>query len=101
MLIPPQMAVPPDGVYITEVEWQGQLLPAMTNIGANPTFAHQYRRIETHILQWSGDMYDEDIVVRFRKRLRPEIRFDSKEELIGQMEEDKRKTLIYFSSNDN
>jgi riboflavin kinase/FMN adenylyltransferase len=46
-------------------------------------------------------MYDEDIVVRFRKRLRPEIRFDSKEELIGQMEEDKRKTLIYFSSNDN
>ena len=101
MLIPPQMAVPPDGVYITEVEWQGQLLPAMTNIGANPTFAHQYRRIETHILQWSGDMYDEDIVVRFRKRLRPEIRFDSKEELIEQMEEDKRKTLIYFSSNDN
>lgn len=101
MLIPPQMAVPPDGVYITEVEWQGQRLPAMTNIGANPTFDHQYRRIETHILQWSGDIYDREISVRFKKRLRPEIRFSSKEELMKQMEEDKRKTLIYFSCKDN
>lgn len=101
MLIPPQMAVPPDGVYITEVEWQGKRMPAMTNIGANPTFAHQYRRIETHILQWSGDIYDREISVRFKKRLRPEIRFSSKEELMKQMEEDKRKTLIYFSCKDN
>ncbi len=97
MMIPQQMAIPADGVYITEVVWDGKKLPAMTNIGANPTFTNQYRRMETHILQWKGNLYGKQIAVCFRKRLRPEIRFNSTEELIEQMDQDKRKTLLYFS----
>lgn len=101
MYIPDKMAVPPDGVYITEVEWDGRLFPAMTNIGTNPTFTNQYRRIETHIINWQGDLYGKSIFLHFKKRLRPEIQFSSKEELTAQMREDKRKTLIYFSANKN
>jgi riboflavin kinase/FMN adenylyltransferase len=98
MLIPTQMAIPPDGVYVTEVELAGKLLPAMTNIGSNPTFTEQYRRIETHILQWHGDIYGQTIQVRFRKRLRKEVKFDSVEELIHQMDQDKIDTQAYFSA---
>ncbi len=97
MLIPPQTAVPADGVYITDVQWQGNTYPAMTNIGANPTFEDQYRRMETHILHWQGNLYGEEITVRFYKRLRPEIRFPGQEELTAQMEEDRCRTLRYFS----
>ena len=46
MLIPINMAIPPDGVYITELWWDGKGHPAMTNIGDNPTFENQYRRID-------------------------------------------------------
>lgn len=101
MLIPAQMAVPADGVYITEAEWRGGIFPAMTNIGANPTFDNQYRRIETHILQWQGNLYGEEVNIRFYKRLRPEVRFPGKDELIAQMDEDKRQTLMYFSFGHN
>lgn len=37
MLIPINMAIPPDGVYVTELWWDGEGHPAMTNIGDNPT----------------------------------------------------------------
>lgn len=96
MLIPAQMAIPPDGVYVTEVLWQGQRLPAMTNIGANPTFERQYRRIETHIINWKGDIYGEEITLLFRKRIRPEVRFDSVEELIAQMKKDEHIALQFL-----
>ena len=101
MLIPKQMAVPPDGVYITEVVWRGKAYPAMTNIGANPTFDHQYRRIETHLIQWHGDIYGETIEVQFKKRLRQEIRFSGIDELIAQMKQDESNALRYFASKQN
>ncbi|MCI1822015.1 MAG: bifunctional riboflavin kinase/FAD synthetase [Megasphaera sp.] len=97
MLIPLQMAIPPDGVYVTEMKAGECWLPAMTNIGANPTFTNQYRRIETHILDWQGQLYGEKVRVRFYKRLRKEVKFINAEDLIHQMESDRRQTLSYFS----
>lgn len=98
MLIPEDMALPPDGVYITEISWDGQTHQAMTNIGANPTFSNQYRRIETYILSFEGDIYGKDVTVRFLKRLRSELQFHSVNELMKQMEIDKGKTINYFQS---
>ncbi|MCH4178595.1 MAG: bifunctional riboflavin kinase/FAD synthetase [Megasphaera sp.] len=98
MLIPTDMALPPDGVYITELGWDGTFHQAMTNIGANPTFANQYRRIETHILSFQGNIYDKKVVLRFLKRLRPEMQFDSTEDLVREMKSDESKTINYFQS---
>ncbi|KXB90894.1 bifunctional riboflavin kinase/FAD synthetase [Megasphaera hutchinsoni] len=96
MHIEKNMAVPADGVYVSEVKHQGILLPAMTNVGENPTFANQYRRIETYILDWHGDIYGQDMELHFLKRLRGEERFHSVEELVACMKQDEEKVRNYF-----
>lgn len=96
MLIPINMAIPPDGVYVTELWWDGEGHPAMTNIGDNPTFENQYRRIETHVLDWDKDLYGKNVSLRFRKRLRGEEVFASADDLIAQMKEDEKATQQFL-----
>lgn len=98
MLIPEQMAVPPDGVYITRAEWAGKPYQAMTNIGKNPTFDHQTHRIETYIFNWDGDLYGQTMRLSFYKRLRHEAKFDTVQALISQMNIDKQQTMAYFTN---
>lgn len=98
MLIPENMALPPDGVYVTEIGWNGTYYQAMTNIGSNPTFTNQYRRIETHILSFDGNIYGQEVVLRFLKKLRPELKFADTEALVEQMKDDESKTINYFRS---
>ncbi|WP_288285941.1 bifunctional riboflavin kinase/FAD synthetase [uncultured Megasphaera sp.] len=97
MLIPINMAIPPDGVYITELWWDGEGHPAMTNIGDNPTFENQYRRIETHVLDWDADLYGKEVSLRFRKRLRGEETFASADDLVSQMRKDEAATRRFFA----
>ena len=101
MLIPINMAIPPDGVYVTELWWDGEGHPAMTNIGVNPTFENQYRRIETHVLDWDKDLYGKNVSLRFRKRLRGEEVFASADDLIAQMKEDEKATQQFFAADKN
>ena len=96
MLIPAKMAIPADGVYITELVWDHIGHPSMTNIGNNPTFSNQYRRIETHVLDCQENLYGKTVSLRFRKRLRSEKVFASAEELIQQMKIDEEKTRQFF-----
>ena len=96
MKIDPCMAIPPDGVYATDVFVDGAYRPAMTNIGDNPTFTNQTRRIETHIINWQGTVYGRSLCVRFYKRLRHEITFQTTEALQRQMIQDQEETLNYL-----
>lgn len=100
MLIPVNMAIPPDGVYVTELWWDGEGHPAMTNIGDNPTFENQYRRIETHVLDWDKDLYGKNVSLRFRKRLRGEEVFASADDLIAQMKNDEKAARQFFASDE-
>lgn len=96
MLIPVHIALPPDGVYATTVTLDGKEYPAMTNIGNNPTFSRQYRRVETHIINWSGNLYGKKLRLRFYKRLRDEKKFDSITELVAAMKNDEKNALLQF-----
>lgn len=96
MEIDPCMAIPPDGVYATDIFVDGAYWPAMTNIGDNPTFTNQTRRIETHIINWQGSVYGRSLCVRFYKRLRHEITFQTTEALQRQMIQDQEETLNYL-----
>lgn len=98
MLLPTAMAIPPDGVYVTEAVWNGESHMAMTNIGDNPTFANQYRRIETHILDWQGDLYGTMLTLRFLKLLRKEVTFASVQDLIETMKGDELAVRQYFAA---
>lgn len=73
--------IPGNGVYITEVEFEGRKWPSVTNIGFNPTFDGKKLLVETHILNYSGDLYDHDVAIYFHRRIREERKFGSMEEL--------------------
>ena len=81
--------IPKPGVYavMAEVEGYGKM-GGVTNIGTNPTFDDGAMSIETHLLDFSGDIYGKRLVVHFLSRLRDEIRFRSVQELTAQISRD-------------
>ncbi|MGD8564720.1 MAG: bifunctional riboflavin kinase/FAD synthetase [Desulfarculaceae bacterium] len=78
--------LPGGGVYAVLVEVdQGRLLPGVTNIGSNPTFSDGGLNVETHILDFKGDLYGQNIAIHFVEHLRGEKRFGSVQELADQI----------------
>ena len=73
--------VPKNGVYVTEVEFRGRRKPAVTNIGFNPTFGGNKFLMETHILDFSGNLYGKEVAIYFHKRIREEMKFSGIDEL--------------------
>jgi riboflavin kinase/FMN adenylyltransferase len=63
-------------------------LPAVTNIGVRPTFAGLHRTVETHLLDWSGDLYGQTLRIAFLHRLRGEQKFNGIAELVAQIQRD-------------
>ena len=66
------------------------MLPTAISLGRRPTFYEtaDASLLEAHVLDFSGDLYDERVAVRFVARLRGEERFDTVEDLIEQMQRD-------------
>ena len=75
------MVTPPNGVYITTCTLDGQDWPSITNVGVKPTIGKFTKNIETHIFDFSREIYGETIRVHFLKKLRDERKFDSLEAL--------------------
>lgn len=91
MRVQPQAALPPFGVYAVRAEADGQLLRGVANLGIRPTIdeAQKVVRLETHFLNWSGDLYGRELRVQLERFLRPERKFDSLDALRAQMQRDK------------
>ena len=86
--------IPAPGVYAVRCvmdEGRGKILRGMMNIGTRPTFGEHAQTMEVYILGYEGDLYGQTITVEFLERLRDERRFDSKEELKVQLEEDRKR----------
>jgi riboflavin kinase/FMN adenylyltransferase len=92
----PNELIPQDGVYITEAVIDGRRSPAVTNIGSRPTFAGASYAVETHVLDSPGDLYGRAFEVRFRARLRQELKFSSPGALIEQVRRDIERAREYF-----
>jgi len=65
-----------------------QALPGVASLGTRPTVDGVEPLLEAHIFDFSGDLYGREIEVEFVQKLREELRFDSVEALIVQMEQD-------------
>jgi riboflavin kinase/FMN adenylyltransferase len=89
--VKPQQALPGNGIYATITQIDGKRFPSATNIGIRPTFGEGERTVETHLLNYQGDLYGKEIRVEFVQKLRNEQRFPSSEDLKIQIEEDVRK----------
>ena len=92
-LYEPLKLLPKDGVYAVEVEIQGQdrNYRGMCNIGVRPTVDGKARTIETHILDFDEDIYGLPIRIKFKKRIRDEIKFESLDALRQQLALDRQK----------
>ena len=88
--IKPQQALPSDGIYATITQVDGKQFPSATNIGIRPTFGKGEKTVETHLLNYKGDLYGKEMRVEFVQKLRDEQRFSSPEELRTQIEKDIR-----------
>ncbi len=81
--------LPPDGVYAVWVEWRGGRAGGMMNQGARPTFDEGRRRLEAHLFDFEGDLYDEWVRVEWVERLRDVRRFAGVEQLQEQLRRDR------------
>jgi len=81
--------LPPRGVYRTSAVVSGIAYPAVTNVGTRPTFREDgdARRVtvETHLLDFAGELLGNTIEVLFLEKLRDERAFASVEALVHQI----------------
>lgn len=91
--------IPRDGVYAARAEVHGEIYKGMMNIGVRPTLdsANPVKTIEIHLFDFEGDIYDQDIVVFFDKRIRDEIRFNGVEDLRKQLIMDEAKIRSFYT----
>jgi len=94
---PYHTAIPAQGVYIAESIISGKCYPSAVNIGIAPTIRNEDITIESHILDFKGDLLGKDIEVLFHKRLRPEQKFLYKDALIEQIGKDVQRVRSFFA----
>ena len=88
--IAPERLVPANGVYVTRAWMTESDAMAVTNIGVRPTFDNPLPepRVEPHLLDTEGDLYDSEITLEFIDFIRPEKKFRDAKQLISQIKKD-------------
>lgn len=91
---------PAHGVYVTGVVIPsfGKMFHSVTNIGVRPTMYEEYSTtVESHLLDFSANVYEERLRLVFFERLRDEMLFDSPVHLVGQIQRDVDATRRWFA----
>ena len=97
LLLPNEMATPPDGVYANRVCIDGIWYDGVGNVGDNPTFKNQYHRCEVHVFDFDQDIYGKEVIVQFISYLRGEVKFNNLQDLIDQMKVDEEQALAILA----
>ncbi len=87
------IVLPLDGVYMGYTKVEGKKYKSLINVGNNPTVNGKEVTVESHILDFNGDIYGKVIEVEFCRRLRGEIKFESLEALKKQIQRDLEKVM--------
>ncbi len=84
-----EQLVPANGVYSVEISVKGITYPGISNIGIKPTVKNnELVEIEVHLISFSEDIYGEEVVVTFIKKIRDEMKFSSLYDLKDQIKKD-------------
>jgi len=86
--IAPNKLIPPNAIYASRVDIDGQTYGGATSIGFRPTFGGSTLTVEAFVLDFDGDLYERLITVWLVQRLRAEKRFASVPALQQQMARD-------------
>ena len=92
------LVLPPNGVYAAHARVQGKTHRAVLNIGFRPTVQNPRPgiHVEVHLLDFSGELYGEDMEVTFVEKLREEQRFSSLSALTSQIAQDVARAQACF-----
>lgn len=97
--LPSELAVPRFGVYACRVRTtQGEYM-AVTNVGTRPTVEGHGITVESWLLDFTGDLYGEEITVSFYEFLRPEVKFDTLRAMQEEIMHNAQQTREYFAMN--
>ena len=86
--IPGDKTLPADGVYACVGRYDGRDYNGLVSIGTNPTFEGKKRTVEAWLLDFHRTNYGEELVLRDLRFIREQRKFDSADELRGQMADD-------------
>ncbi len=89
LLISEERILPSKGVYATVTKRKGIKFQSITNVGNNPTFLSTNELfVESHLFDFTNDIYGEELEIYFLERIRDEIKFPNVHELIAQIRKD-------------
>ena len=91
------LALPSFGVYVTRAYLGESTYDSITNIGKRPTFNEDRPTIETYILDFDADCYEQQLRIELLTRVRAEMRFDGIEALKAQISSDVQTARDYFA----
>jgi riboflavin kinase / FMN adenylyltransferase len=95
----PRKFLPRFGVYVVWVECDRQRFLGVMNVGVRPTVTGEPKqRIEVHLLNWQGDLYDKELTAELVEFLRPEIKFASLDALKTQIQQDCEKATLFSAA---
>jgi riboflavin kinase / FMN adenylyltransferase len=88
----------PEGIYAATVLINGKTYHSATFVGSAKTFQSTQVRVESFLLNFSGDLYGKWITVRLYKKIRDNKEFGSVDELVAQMHQDVEKIQEFFAT---
>ncbi len=95
---PEEKLLPPNGVYGSTIIIDDIKRYGVTNIGFKPTVGSEPRPgVETYILDYTGDLYGQEVEVNLHHYMRSELKFDTIEQLKEQMQRDMEYAIQYFN----
>ena len=94
---------PPGGVYLTLALIDGERLPSLTNIGRPPTEREiasgvSDLLIETHLLNYQGDLYGRTAEIEFLRKMRGVLRFSRESDLVSRVRADLDEARRWFAA---
>ena len=83
-----EIVIPKDGIYKTISVLGNKSYSSITSIGNNPTFNEELKTVETYIIDFNKNIYNQKLKIVFIDFIREQIKFDNEEDLVIQMNKD-------------
>ena len=83
-----EILIPKDGIYKTISVLGNKSYNSITSIGNNPTFNEELKTVETYIIDFNKNIYNQKLKIVFIDFIREQIKFDNEEDLVIQMNKD-------------
>ena len=96
-----RVILPADGVYVVDVEHDGQIYRGMASVGKNVTFEGDELRFEANIFDFSQDIYGDTIRIFWLDKIRDMVKFDNVDKLVKQLQADEEIARYWTPKNAN